>query len=109
MIAAATSVYTIHVVSFALGIIIGAIIMHYQSKAAEQEGHHKGFYEAWRIASDRRSDEWRDRDKAIEAERRVWQDRVHDLKNALHPEKLDKSSEARAARKKGGKRGGNNS
>ncbi len=103
------SVYTIHVISLAIGVVIGAVIMHYESKASSEEGKREGFNEAWRMADSRRNDEWRDREKAIERETRVWQDRVHDLKNALHPEKVDKSSEARAARKRGGKRGGSDS
>lgn len=97
--------YYLHVVSVAIGIIIGALIMHYHGKVEREHGRREGFTEAWRLCDSRRNDELRDRDKAIDRETRVWQDRVHDLKNALHPEKLDKSSEARRARKQGGKRG----
>ncbi len=99
--------YSIHVVSASIGMVIGALIMYYHSSAKEATARWNGFSEAWRIAESRRTEEIRTLDKYAERETRVWQDRVHDLKNALHPEKLDKSSEAREARKREGKRGSN--
>lgn len=101
--------YNLHVVSAAIGLVIGAVIMHYHSKAERSDGKREGFEEAWRLSGSRRDAEMRFVENSIERESRVWQDRVHDLKNALHPEKLDKSSEAREARKRGGKRGGSES
>lgn len=109
MLAIVETAYSVHVVSLAIGVIIGAVIMHYESKASKADGKREGFDDAWRLSGSRRDAEMRYVEKSIERETRIWQDRVHDLKNALHPEKLDKSSEAREARKRGGKGGGSDS
>ena len=99
------SAYSIHIISAAIGMVIGALIMHYHSRAEAGRAHKDGFYEAWRMAERENEQRRRETERSIDRETRVWQDRVHDLKNALHPEKLDKSSEARKARKRGGKHG----
>ena len=99
------SAYSIHIISFSIGIVIGALIMHYHSRAEKEDGRREGFNEAWRMAERENEQRRRETERSIDRETRVWQDRVHDLKNALHPDKLDKSSEARKARKRGGKDG----
>lgn len=74
-------------IAFSVGAILGALLLHLKGSVREAEAQQTGFHEGFRASGSNHDAHLRSIDSFQASERKVWQDRVDDLKQIINPGK----------------------